>query len=94
MSQNLAEKFYDVHKGKLFFDELVKFMTNGPIIAMVLERENAINKLREVVGNTDSQLAKKGTIRNKFGTDKSQNAVHASDAQKTAKYEIEVIFGS
>ena len=93
MNLNLAEKFYNVHKGKPFFDELVKFMTSGEIVALVLERENAIGKLREIVGNTDSNLAEDGTIRNKFGTDKGQNAIHASDAQETANYEISVIFG-
>jgi nucleoside-diphosphate kinase len=93
MNQVLAEQFYYIHKNKYFFEELIKFMTSGPIIAMILEREDAINRLRRLAGNTDSKIADKGTIRNRYGTDIQRNAIHASDSIESAVYEIDVIFG-
>jgi len=93
MSQNIAQRFYSIHKNKHFYDGLIKFMTSGPIIAMVLEREDAINRLRRLAGNTDSKTAAKGTIRNKYGADIQRNAIHASDSIESAVYEIDVIFG-
>jgi nucleoside-diphosphate kinase len=94
MSRRLAEKFYDVHRDKPFFDDLVVFMTSGPCVPMILEKERAIERLRELVGATDSREAAEGTIRAAFGTDKQKNAVHASDSGKSAAYEIETVFGN
>ena len=93
MPRELAERFYNVHRGKHFFDDLVRFMTSGPCVPMVLERENAIERLREIIGSTDSREAEPGTIRAAFGTDNQMNAVHASDSAKSAAYEIETVFG-
>ncbi len=93
MNRNIAQRFYYIHKNKHFYDELIEFMTSGPIIAMVLEREDAINRLRRLAGDTDSKIAAKGTIRNKYGIDIQRNAIHASDSIGSAVYEIDVIFG-
>jgi len=93
MSPNIAQRFYYIHKNKHFYDGLIEFMTSSPIIAMVLEREDAINRLRRLAGDTDSKTAAKGTIRNKYGTDIQRNAIHASDSIESAVYEIDVIFG-
>ena len=92
LSKDKAEGFYAVHKGKPFFDELVEFMTSGPVIVMALEKENAIKAWRDLMGNTDSKLAAPGTIRNLFGTDKGVNAAHGSDAPETAQQEITYFF--
>lgn len=87
-----AREFYSVHKGKPFYDALVEFMTSGPVVGILLEGENAIRKLREVVGATDPAKAEPGTIRAKFGTDVQRNAVHASDSPESAEYEIPFFF--
>jgi nucleoside-diphosphate kinase len=92
MTQAQAEGFYAVHKARPFFGDLVKFMTSGPCIVQVLEGENAVAKNRELMGATDSKKAAAGTIRQKFGTDIEQNAVHGSDAPETAKQEIAFFF--
>ena len=87
-----AEAFYAVHRERKFFPDLVKFMTEGPVVVQVLEGENAIAKNREIMGATDSKKAEPGTIRAKFGTDIERNAVHGSDAAETAKQEIGFFF--
>ncbi len=90
-----AEGFYYVHRERPFFQELVEFMTSGPVVAMVLEGEDAIKRVREIIGPTDSEEARKvapNSIRALFGTDKGKNAVHASDSSESAKYEIYYIF--
>lgn len=92
LTQKQAEGFYAVHKARPFFGDLVKFMTSGPCIAQVLEGENAIARNRELMGATDSKKAAAGTVRQKFGTDIEQNAVHGSDAPETAKDEIRFFF--
>ena len=92
MDKELAVKFYEVHFGKPFYNELVKFMTSGKIVAIVLEREDAVTYLREVVGNTDPSKAEKGTLRFLYGDSLTQNAVHASDSLESAKREINLIF--
>jgi nucleoside-diphosphate kinase len=92
LSQAQAEGFYAVHKARPFFKDLVKFMTSGPCLVQVLEGENAVAKNRELMGATDSKKAAAGTIRQKFGTDIEQNAVHGSDAAETAKQEIGFFF--
>jgi nucleoside-diphosphate kinase len=92
LSRPQAEGFYSVHRERPFFKSLVDFMTQGPIVVMVLEGENAIAKNRELMGATDSKKAAAGTIRQKFGHDIERNAVHGSDAPETAKYEIGFFF--
>ena len=90
-----AEGFYYVHRERPFFQELVEFMTSGPVVAMVLEGEDAIKRIREIIGPTDSEEARKvapNSIRALFGTDKGKNAVHASDSPESAQYEICYIF--
>jgi len=88
LTKELAEGFYAVHKERPFFGELVEFMTSGPITAACLEREDAIKKLREVMGATDSKKADEGTIRNLYGTDIERNAIHGSDSPENAAIEI------
>jgi nucleoside-diphosphate kinase len=88
-----AALFYDVHKTRPFFGELVEFMCSGPIFVLLLEKENAIVDWRELMGNTNPQLAIPGTIRRRFGSSISENAVHGSDSRETAAKEIRFFFG-
>jgi len=92
LSVELARGFYAVHRERPFFDDLVAFMSSGPIVVSVLEGENAIARNRELMGPTDSKQAAPGTIRGDFGTDIERNAVHGSDAPETAKVEIGYFF--
>ncbi len=87
-----AEGFYAVHREKPFFGSLVKFMTEGPIIVMALEREDAIAKLREVMGATNPANAADGTIRKRFAASIERNAIHGSDAPETAATELTYFF--
>jgi nucleoside-diphosphate kinase len=87
-----AQAFYAVHRERPFFNDLVKFMTEGPVVVQVLEGENAVAKNREIMGATDSRKAAEGTIRQKVGTDIERNAVHGSDAADTARQEIAFFF--
>jgi nucleoside-diphosphate kinase len=87
-----AQGFYYVHKERPFFNSLVTFMTEGPIVAMVLEADNAIEKLRKVMGATDPAKADAGTIRKQFGTNIERNAIHGSDGPETAAFEIGYFF--
>lgn len=92
LSQAQAEGFYHVHKDKKWFPDLMKFMTSGPIVAMVLEGEDAIARYRKVMGATDPSKADEGTIRKRFATDIEKNAVHGSDAPETAAFEAGYFF--
>ena len=92
LSNEQAQGFYAVHKERPFFGDLVKFMTEGPIVVSALEGENAIAKNRELMGPTDSTQAEPGTIRGDHGTDIERNAVHGSDAPETARVEIDYFF--
>jgi len=92
LSRTEAEGFYAVHRGRPFFNDLVQFMTSGPVLVQVLEGDNAIAKNRELMGATDSKKAAPGTIRALYGTDIERNAAHGSDAPETAKYEIGFFF--
>jgi len=92
LSQAEAEGFYAVHRARPFFADLVKFMTSGPVVLMVLEGEGAIAKNREVMGATDPKKAAPGTVRADFATDIEKNTVHGSDAPETAKVEISYFF--
>jgi nucleoside-diphosphate kinase len=87
-----AEGFYAVHRERSFFDGLITFMTRGPILALVLEGEDAVQKNREIMGATDPAKAAAGTIRKDFATDVEQNTVHGSDSVENAKTEIAYFF--
>ena len=89
-----AEGFYDVHKARPFFRDLVMFMTSGPVMVQVLEGENAIAKNRELMGATDPKKAEAGTIRADFAESIDANAVHGSDGAETARTEIAYFFPS
>ncbi len=96
-TEEKARQFYIVHKERPFYGELVEFMTSGPVVAAVLEGENAIQRVRDIIGPTDSEEARKtapNSIRALFGTDKGKNAIHASDSPESASYEIPFIFSS
>ena len=93
LTKERAEGFYNMHMGKPFFDNLIEFMTSGPIVEIVLEHENCIEYVRKIVGNTDPSKAGKGTIRNLFGRTVTQNSVHASDSLDSARREITFLFG-
>jgi len=92
LSQEQAGAFYAVHKGRPFYDELVEFMTSGPVIPMVLEAENAVAKLRETIGATDPAEAAEGTVRKLYAESKGRNAIHASDSDENARNEIAFFF--
>jgi len=94
LSEAQAQGFYAVHKTRPFFNDLVKFMTEGPIVVSVLEGEGAIAKNRELMGPTDSSKAQPGTIRGDHGTDIERNACHGSDAPETARIEIAYFFNA
>ena len=92
LSKDLAELFYDVHKDKPFFGELVEFISSGPIIIMALQKENAIEDWRKLMGATNPAEAEEGTVRKRFGTSISHNVVHGSDAPETARRELGLFF--
>ena len=93
LSQAQAEAFYGVHRERPFYGSLVKFMTEGPVVVMVLEKENAITGWRELMGATNPANAAEGTIRRLFATSIERNAAHGSDAGETAAVEIPVNWG-
>lgn len=92
-TEERAKKFYKVHIGKPFFERLVNFMITGPVVALRIEGEDAILKIRKIVGSTDPEKAEEGTIRRLYGTDVTINAVHASDTPENAEREIKFFFG-
>ena len=92
MTREQAQGFYAVHKERPFYDDLVAFMTSGPVMVQVLEGENAILRNRELMGATNPKEAAPGTIRADFATDVEENAVHGSDAPETAAQEIAHFF--
>jgi nucleoside-diphosphate kinase len=92
LTRGEAEGFYHVHQGKPFFPSLCAFMSSGPCITMVLERENAIARLREIMGATNPANAAPGTIRKDFAASIETNAIHGSDAPETAAFEIGYFF--
>ena len=94
LTEQQAKEFYAVHCEKPFFAGLVKFMTEGPIIVMALEREDAIRKWREVMGATNPANAAEGTIRKRFATSIERNCVHGSDAPETAETELRFFFST
>jgi nucleoside-diphosphate kinase len=92
LSKPQAEGFYHVHSARPFFGELCEFMSSGPIIPMVLEKDNAIADLRKLMGATDPAKAEDGTIRKQFAASIGENAIHGSDAEDTAAFEIGYFF--
>lgn len=94
LSQQQAEGFYAVHRERPFFPSLVKFMTEGPIIAMALEREDAVKKLRDVMGATNPANAAEGTVRKRFAASIERNCIHGSDAPETAAVELNYFFSA
>jgi nucleoside-diphosphate kinase len=91
-TQAQAEKFYEVHKARPFYGDLVRFMTSGPIVVQVLEAENAVRKYRDVMGATDPAKADKGTIRKELAESIERNSVHGSDSAENAQIEIGLSF--
>ncbi|MBI4357196.1 MAG: nucleoside-diphosphate kinase [Gammaproteobacteria bacterium] len=92
LTREQAENFYNVHKERSFFPQLVAFMSSGPIMVQVLKAESAVSRNREIMGDTDPRRAKPGTLRADFATTIEENAVHGSDSIETAKKEIAFFF--
>ena len=87
-----AEAFYEVHRGRPFYDDLVAFMTSGPCLPMALERQDAVSQMRTVIGATDPAEAAPGTVRKLFAESKGKNAIHASDSPENAAREVAFFF--
>jgi nucleoside-diphosphate kinase len=87
-----ARRFYQVHKGKPFFEKLIRFMASGQVVAVLLRRKNAVKKLREIVGATDPREANRGTIRSDLAKNVTENAVHASDSVRSFRFESKFFF--
>jgi nucleoside-diphosphate kinase len=94
LSEDQAKKFYEVHAERPFYGELVEYMTSGPIIAAILEKENAVADFRTLIGATDPSEAADGTIRKNYAESKAKNAVHGSDSDENAQIEGEFHFTS
>ena len=92
LSREKAGEFYDIHKERPFYGELVQFMSSGPIIAAILEKENAVTSFRDLIGATNPAQAADGTIRKLFATSVGENAVHGSDSDENAKIEGDFFF--
>jgi nucleoside-diphosphate kinase len=92
LSQEQAGAFYAVHEGRPFYDELVEFMTSGPVIPIVLEADDAVAGLREAIGATDPAEAAQGTVRQLYAESKGRNAIHASDSDENAAIEVAFFF--
>tara|TARA_B100000767_G_C19700107_1_gene507997 strand:+ start:705 stop:1100 length:396 start_codon:yes stop_codon:yes gene_type:complete len=92
LSKNDAEKFYEVHSERPFYGELVNYMSSGPIVAAILEKDNAVNDFRVLIGSTNPSEADEGTIRKLFATSISANAIHGSDSNENANLEGEFFF--
>jgi nucleoside-diphosphate kinase len=92
MTTSQAESFYEVHKDKSFFEELVEFMTSGPVVVMILRHQNAVEEFRKLIGATDPAKAEPGTIRKTFAVSVKMNAVHGSDSDENATRETNFFF--
>ena len=92
LSQNQAKEFYDVHKEKPFFNDLIEYMTSEPVVVQVLIGNNAINEYRKIMGNTNPEKADEGTIRKNHALNIQENSVHGSDSEENAKKEISFFF--
>jgi nucleoside-diphosphate kinase len=94
LTENTAGKFYEVHKERPFYGELVSFMSSGPIVAAILEKDNAVEDFRKLIGATDPSKAEEGTIRKRFAKSIGENAVHGSDSDENAKIEGDFFFSA
>lgn len=94
LDRAVVEKFYESLNQKPFFGELCEYAISGPVVAMVLEKDNAVADFRQLIGATNFKEANYGTIRKKFAIDVMRNAIHGSDSDENAKREIEIIFGA
>ena len=94
LSKERAGEFYAVHKERPFYSELVEYMSGGPIIAAILEKENAVSDFRDLIGATNPSEAAEGTIRKKYATSLAENAIHGSDSNENAKIESEFHFSA
>ena len=94
MSNEKASEFYAIHKERPFFSDLVEYMTSGPIVAAILEKDNAVNDFRDLIGSTNPEEAADGTIRKMFAKSISENAIHGSDSDDNAKIECEFHFSA
>ena len=92
LTKESAEKFYGIHKGKPFFENLITYITSGPVIPMVLEKENAVEDFRKLIGSTDPKKADEGTIRKMYADSVERNIVHGSDSDENANIEIKHFF--
>ena len=92
LSKEKAEGFYSIHKDKPFFDDLIEYMTSGPVIVQVLEGDNAVENYRGIMGATNPENAEKGTIRKEYALNIQENSVHGSDSEENAKIEINYFF--
>lgn len=94
MSEDLAKEFYAVHKERPFYMDLVNFMTSGPIVAAILEKENAVESFRKLIGATNPENAEEGTVRKKYAESIERNAIHGSDSDENAKIEGDLLFSA
>jgi nucleoside-diphosphate kinase len=94
MDKNLAQRHYAIHEGKAFFNDLVSFITSSPVIAIVFQGKNAVEIIRQMMGETDPSKAHRGTIRGDFGIDIGHNLVHGSDSLENASKEIDLFFSA
>lgn len=92
VDKSLAEVHYAEHKGKSFYDELIEFITRGPLCALILEGDNCIEKVRDINGSTNPEKQKEGTIRKKYAKNMTENCVHASDSVESSRKEIKIWF--
>ncbi len=94
LSLNDAERFYEIHKERVFFNDLVSFMSRGPIVVAVLKKKNAVNSFRNLIGSTDPSEAAEGTIRKLYASSIGENAVHGSDSDENAEIEASFHFAN
>ena len=94
ISKKLCQEFYAEHQAQPFFQELVNFISSSPVIVLVLQGENAVFRVREIMGDTDPKKAKEGTLRHQYGDSIGENAVHGSDSLKSAQRELDLFFAS
>ena len=92
LSKEKAEGFYSIHKDKPFFNDLIEYMTSGPVIVQVLQGDNAVENYRRIMGSTNPENAEKGTIRKEYALNIQENSVHGSDSEENAKIEINYFF--
>jgi nucleoside-diphosphate kinase len=92
LDEQKAKEFYSIHKEKPFFEDLIKFITSGPVVVAIIEGDDSIKRVRELIGDTNPAKAREGTIRREFGTNVTMNAIHASDSYESFIREAKVIF--